>query len=84
MSEIDELSEELQVEQAGEDALVEAIVNDAAGMMAASVVSAKWQCALEDLIPFVKDGKLQQVADILMNYWPPEVEREELKKTGLS
>lgn len=80
----DELSEELQVEQAEGDALAEAIVNDAAGAMAASVVNAKWECVLEDLAPLVEFGKLKQVHDILMKYWPPDAEIEELKKAGLS
>jgi hypothetical protein len=69
--------------QAEEDALVGAIVNDAAGMMAANVISAKWECVLEDLTPLVKDGKLQEVSDILMKYWPPDVEIEELRKYSL-
>ena len=66
-----------------EDALVDAVVNDAAGMMAAGVVSAKWSCVMEDLAPLIKDGKLQEVADILMKYWPPGAEIEQLKEYSL-
>jgi hypothetical protein len=79
----DELSEKLQVEQAEEDALVEAIVSDVAGMMAASVVSAKWECVLADLVPLVVDGKLGRVAEILKIYWPPDAEIEALRVCGL-
>lgn len=67
-----------------QDTLVDAIVNDVAGAMATNAVSAKWQCVLEDLAPLVKDGKLEQVADIMMKYWPPDAEIEELKKYSLS
>lgn len=70
----DELSEELQVEQAEEDVLIEAVVTGAAEAMAAGCVSGKWQCVMEDLAPLVKAGKLEKVVEILMGYWPPESE----------
>lgn len=65
------------------DTLVDAIVNNVAGGMAANCVSAKWECMLEDIVPFVKPDKLEEVADILKKYWPPDVEIEELKEFSL-
>lgn len=57
---------------------VDDVVVDIARGMAAGAVDTKWQRCLTELAPLVRDGKLTEVEGILLKYWPPGLEVEEL------
>lgn len=57
---------------------IDEVVGVISRAMAAGAVSAKWENVMEELKPLVILGGLREVEGILLKYWPPGVEVDEL------